>query len=200
MLRFYDPQEGTILYNNQDIRNYNVQSYRKSFSTIFQNFQIYATTLLENITMSKEYGEAEQRRAFKCLKSVNLDIEYSRLLDNITREFDKKGLEFSGGQKQKIAIARSIYSDADFVIMDEASAALDPISETELNQLMLNSLTDKTIVVITHRLATVKYVDKIYFLEDGNIIESGTHDELIELKGKYAKMYQTQARQYSNED
>ncbi len=200
ILRFYDPQEGHVLYNGQDIRLYDVRNYRKGFSTIFQNFQIYATSLMENITMSKGYQETEQRRAYDCLKKANLDIEYSRLADNVTREFDKNGLEFSGGQKQKIAIARSIYSDADFIIMDEASAALDPISESEINQLMLDTMSDKTILIITHRLTTVKYVDKIYFLENGSIVECGTHKELVKLKGKYAEMFQTQAAQYSKED
>ena len=126
-----------------------------------------------------------------------MDMQYENLNCNITKEFDKEGLEFSGGQKQKIAIARAIYSDGDFVIMDEASSALDPIAENEINQLILNTMQDKTILIITHRLSTVKHVDRIYFMENGQIVEKGTHDELLDLNGKYAEMYSIQAKQYN---
>ena len=106
--------------------------------------------------------------------------------------------QFSGGQRQKVAIARALYTDGDFVIMDEASSALDPIAENEINQLIINTMKNKTILIITHRLSTVKHVDKIYFMENGQIVESGTHDELMDLKGKYAEMYSVQAKQYSH--
>ena len=97
-----------------------------------------------------------------------------------------------------MAIARALYTDGDFVIMDEASSALDPIAENEINQLIINTMKNKTILIITHRLSTVKHVDKINFMENGQIVESGTHDELMDLKGKYAEMYSVQAKQYSH--
>ena len=198
LLRFYDSQAGTVFYNGQNIKELSVRQYRKKFSTIFQNFQIYASTLLENIVMNISASEEEKAKAFACLKKTNLAVGQEDLMRSITKEFDKKGLEFSGGQRQKVAIARALYADGDFVIMDEASSALDPIAENEINQLILNTMKNKTIVIITHRLSTVKHVDKIYFMENGQIVESGTHEELMGLKGKYAEMYSVQARQYSH--
>lgn len=198
LLRFYDSQEGAIFYNGQNIKEFYVRKYRKKFSTIFQNFQIYATTLLENIVMNISASEEEKAKAFACLKKTNLDVRQEDMMKSITKEFDEKGLEFSGGQRQKVAIARALYTDGDFVIMDEASSALDPIAENEINQLIINTMKNKTILIITHRLSTVKHVDKIYFMENGQIVESGTHDELMDLKGKYAEMYSVQAKQYSH--
>lgn len=198
LLRFYDSQEGAIFYNGQNIKEFYVRKYRKKFSTIFQNFQIYATTLLENIVMNISASEEEKVKAFACLKKTNLDVQQEDMMKSITKEFDEKGLEFSGGQRQKVAIARALYTDGDFVIMDEASSALDPIAENEINQLIINTMKNKTILIITHRLSTVKHVDKIYFMENGQIVESGTHDELMDLKGKYAEMYSVQAKQYSH--
>ena len=198
LLRFYDSQEGAIFYNGQNIKEFYVRKYRKKFSTIFQNFQIYATTLLENIVMNISASEEEKAKAFACLKKTNLDVQQEDMMKSITKEFDEKGLEFSGGQRQKVAIARALYTDGDFVIMDEASSALDPIAENEINQLIINTMKNKTILIITHRLSTVKHVDKIYFMENGQIVESGTHDELMDLKGKYAEMYSVQAKQYSH--
>lgn len=198
LLRFYDSQAGTIFYNGQNIKEFYVRHYRKKFSTIFQNFQIYATTLLENIVMDVSASEEEKAKAFACLKKTNLDVRQEDMMKSITKEFDEKGLEFSGGQRQKVAIARALYTDGDFVIMDEASSALDPIAENEINQLIINTMKNKTILIITHRLSTVKHVDKIYFMENGQIVESGTHDELMDLKGKYAEMYLVQAKQYSH--
>lgn len=198
LLRFYDAQEGAIFYNGQNIKEFYVRKYRKKFSTIFQNFQIYATTLLENIVMNISASEEEKAKAFACLKKTNLDVRQEDMMKSITKEFDEKGLEFSGGQRQKVAIARALYTDGDFVIMDEASSALDPIAENEINQLIINTMKNKTILIITHRLSTVKHVDKIYFMENGQIVESGTHDELMDLKGKYAEMYSVQAKQYSH--
>lgn len=198
LLRFYDSQAGAIFYNGQNIKGFSARQYRKKFSTIFQNFQIYAATLLENIVMNIGTSEEEKAKALACLKRTKLDVGQEDLLKSITKEFDEKGLEFSGGQRQKVAIARALYTDGDFVIMDEASSALDPIAENEINQLILNTMINKTILIITHRLSTVKHVDKIYFMENGEIVESGTHEELMGLNGKYAEMYSVQARQYSH--
>ena len=196
LMRFYDPQNGVISYNNQDIRTLPVKSYREQFSTIFQDPNLYAVSLIENITMDQINSE-DEIKAKRCLCKVNLN-EYDKCLyKNVTKEFDNNGLEFSGGQRQKISIARAIFNNRDIVIMDEASSALDPISENEINNLMLKELSDKTILIITHRLTTVKNVDKIYFLENGEIIEAGSHEELMGLKGKYSEMYTLQAKNYA---
>ena len=196
ILRFYDPQQGKILYNHNDMKKYNVHELRSHFSTIFQDFQLYATKLSENVIMNVEEDESQVQRAYECLKNVNLAVERENLSNTITKEFDENGLEFSGGQKQKIAIARALFADSDFIIMDEASSALDPIAEREINELIVNSLSDKTLMIITHRLTTVKHVDKIIFMDNGRIAESGSHSELMKLGGKYFELYKTQAEQY----
>ena len=195
-LRFYDPQKGTILYNDNRVSEYNIHDFRSHFSTIFQDFQLYATTLAENIIMNTCENDIQLEKVHECLKKVNLNIEHNKLNCNITKEFDDDGLEFSGGQKQKIAIARAIYQNADLIIMDEASSALDPIAESEINELIINSMSNKTLMIITHRLTTVKHVDKIIFMENGEILESGSHSELMQLGGKYYELYKTQAKQY----
>lgn len=196
ILRFYDPQQGKILYNHNDMKKYNVHELRSHFSTIFQDFQLYATKLSENVIMNVEEDESQVQRAYEFLKNVNLAVERENLSNTITKEFDENGLEFSGGQKQKIAIARALFADSDFIIMDEASSALDPIAEREINELIVNSLSDKTLMIITHRLTTVKHVDKIIFMDNGRIAESGSHSELMKLGGKYFELYKTQAEQY----
>ena len=196
ILRFYDPQQGKILYNHNDMKKYNVHELRSHFSTIFQDFQLYATKLSENVIMNVEEDESQVQRAYECLENVNLAVERKNLSNTITKEFDENGLEFSGGQKQKIAIARALFANSDFIIMDEASSALDPIAEREINELIVNSLSDKTLMIITHRLTTVKHVDKIIFMDNGRIAESGSHSELMKLGGKYFELYKTQAEQY----
>lgn len=196
MLHFYNPTGGAIYYNGEDINSFCTEEYREHFGTIFQDFQIYAFSLLENIKM-RECMENENLDEVKALFEKVGFLEYSdRLSKNVTKEFDKDGLEFSGGQKQKIAIIRALLQGGELVIMDEASSALDPISEREINQLLFDNFKEKTMIVIAHRLSTIRNVDCIYYLEDGEIVESGTHEELIQMNGKYAVMYNAQAEQY----
>jgi ATP-binding cassette subfamily B protein len=115
----------------------------------------------------------------------------------ITKEFDNEGVLLSGGESQSLAITRALYKDSPVMILDEPSSALDPIAEYNLNHTMLNLCGDKTVIVISHRLSTTKMADKIYMLEDGQIIEQGTHDELMQLNGKYAEMFRLQAEKYN---
>lgn len=198
LMRLYDPQDGTITYNGKNIKNLSVKNYRKKFSTIFQDSQIFAVNLIENIIMkcSNNIHADEESKVRDCLERANIRLDQEQLYKNVTKEYDNSGLEFSGGQKQKIAIARALYSDGEIIIMDEASAALDPISENEINNLILREASNKTILIITHRLTTVNHVDKIYYMENGTIVEEGTHEELIALKGRYARMYHAQAHNY----
>lgn len=195
VMRFYDPTEGTILLNGVDIREYNVREYRKRFSTIFQDYQIFAVKLIENVLMRKTRTE-EEKMAAECLEKGRLG-EYSKDLQrNVTKEFDKEGIVFSGGQTQRLAIARAIARDGEMVIMDEASSALDPIAEAEVNQTITGQMKEKGFIVISHRLSTIQNMDTIYFLKDGSIAESGSHKELLELDGGYAEMYNIQAEKY----
>lgn len=197
LMRYYDVTKGGIFYNGTDIRKYTTSDYRNHFSTIFQDFQIYAIKLEENIRMGSP--AADREKMLRALTDSGLEYLCGDLSLPMTREFDQNGLELSGGQCQKLAIARALYRNADIVIMDEASSALDPISEAEINRLILEKLHNTSMIIISHRLSTIRHVDKICFVEQGRILETGTHDELMERNGKYAEMYRVQAEQYAAE-
>lgn len=202
ILHFYNPKSGSIIYNGTDLRQLTTKEYRKKFGVIFQDFQIYAMSLLDNIIMEKidsEKHEHYKKLGKKCLEISKLEEYKDKLEKMMTKEFDNEGLELSGGQKQKVAIARAFAKEHDLIIMDEASSSLDPISEKEINEAILNEGKEKTMIIISHRLATIRYVDRIYFFDHGKIIEQGTHDELISLNGKYADMYEAQAENYRNQ-
>lgn len=195
IMHYYDVQDGTISYNGVDIRDYATSDYRKKFATIFQDFQIYAIRLEENVAM--ESIDEDQRPAVRtALEKSQLSHMTDQLSSNMTKEFDENGINLSGGQMQKVAIARALYRNSDIVIMDEASSALDPISEAEINQTIMEQFSDKSMIIISHRLSTIKHVDTIYFMEGGQITERGSHEELMKLNGGYAHMYTVQAEQY----
>ena len=195
MLHFYKLDEGKILYNGVDIEEYDVKAYRQRFGIIFQDFQVYALKLLENITM-QDVREVDRNQILSLLEKVGLDVTKKQLDMTVTKEFDNHGLEFSGGERQKIAILRGLFRQGDVMIMDEASSALDPISERRINDLLFEQSAGQTMIVIAHRLATIRDVDVIYYLENGTIAEQGSHDELMQLNGKYAQLYRAQAEKY----
>lgn len=195
ILRLYDPTEGTVSMNDKDIKEYTTKLYRDKFTTIFQDYQIYALKLIENIFM-RRVKEEEAMEAAGYMQDSNLFGFEDKLWNNITKEFDKDGIVFSGGQSQKVAIARSFAKNGEIIIMDEPSSSLDPIAENEINHTVLEKSRDKSIIVISHRLSSIQHMDKIYFMENGEITESGTHKELINSNGKYAEMYNVQAEKY----
>lgn len=195
LLNFYNPTSGLLEYNGKDIRVFTTSEYRKIFSTIFQDFQLYALSLIENIIMRPVY-KTDYVNAEKCLRKSNMSKYCDDLYTEVTKEFDENGLIFSGGQNQKIAIARAISQNGQCLIMDEASSALDPIAENEINNTILEKNNGNTVIIISHRLSSITYVDKIYYMEDGMIIEQGTHQQLMRMDGKYAYMYKAQADRY----
>lgn len=196
LLRLYDVKDGSIKIGGRDIREETVSSHRDRFAAVFQDFQIFSASVGENVALSKEYDE---ERVWKALKAVGFDKELPDGLETILlREFDEEGLMLSGGEQQKIAIARAFYKDCPYVILDEPSANLDPVSEYELNHAMMTEATDKTVIFISHRLSTTRHADRIFMMEKGKIIESGSHDELINSNGKYAEMFNLQAEKYVN--
>ncbi len=197
LMRLYDPSSGSISLDGADVRTIDLDSYRGVFQTVFQDYQLFAATVAQNITMDElQPNEAKLQSSLEKSGFAKKLSQLTKGLDTqVTREFDEDGALFSGGEAQSLAIARALYKDSSILILDEPSSALDPLAEYNLNKTML-SLTDKTVIIISHRLSTTKMVDKIYMFEQGSIIESGSHDELIALGGKYAEMYNLQAGKY----
>lgn len=200
MIRLFDSTGGQLSLNDQPIGKYNVRSVRSKIIYLSQDFKTYGFTIAENILMHPVSGEEDVKLVDAALKLVGLYEKVSGFQNGInsfvTREFDNEGVYFSGGELQKLALARIYAGDYDFVILDEATSALDPISEDEILRMIFDIFHDKTIVMISHRLATIHYVNHVYFMEQGEIKEEGTHKQLMELQGQYAKFYMTQADKY----
>lgn len=199
LLRLYDPTSGTIFYNGRDIREYNLKAYRELFATTFQDFQMFGMTIKENVLMGRHY-EKEEELVIEALKKAGVYEKVSSLEKGIdtmmTKEFDEDGAVLSGGESQKIAVARTFVKDAPMKIFDEPSSALDPIAEYELFQNIMKEGSDHTMLFISHRLSSVKNCDKVFMLEKGHLIEEGTHSELMAANGSYAQMYKKQAMNY----
>ncbi len=201
LMRLYDVSEGEITLDGVNIKEFETEKYRKEFGAAFQDFQIFAATLGENVAMNFNFAEDEDK-IIDALKHSGFE---DKLLDlplgikiPLTKEFYKEGTNLSGGESQKVAISRVFYKPCRYAILDEPSSALDPISEYNLNQNMITIAENKTVIFISHRLSTTCMADKIYMLEKGEIIEQGSHKELIELNGKYAEMFNKQAEKYRN--
>lgn len=203
LLRLYDPDRGKIWYHGKNIKDYEVMAYRRSIGSVFQDFKIYAATLKENVLMDVEDGSRrESYLVEQALYDAHFTLEDNRLSYQIetplTTEFEKDGINLSGGEAQKVAIARTMYRKQNLIIMDEPSSALDPSAEYRLNQELNEIAKDKTVIFISHRLSTVRDADCIYMMEKGRIVESGTHEELLSQGGKYAAMWKIQAGLYAD--
>lgn len=203
LLRLYETRDGEILFNGININEYSLDKYRKVFSTIFQDFCLYAFNIGENIT-TQGTCDKDKPDIFLALQKSDMLERVKQLPKGIetsvTKEFDEDGFSPSGGESQKLAIARAIYRNSEVFIMDEPSSALDPLAEAKINELMMNSSQDKTVVLISHRLSSTMKADRILLLNQGRITESGTHAELMELKGLYADMFTKQAENYHMEE
>ena len=200
LLRLYDVRQGRICMNGQDIREYDKKSYRSSFATVFQDYKIFASDIADKVKMAVAH-ERDRKKIEQALEQSGFAERLKTLPKGIntplTREFEETGVNLSGGEAQKVAIARTFYQYCPIIILDEPSSALDPISEYQLNQAMLEAARDKTVIFISHRLSSTVMADRIYMLEQGRIIEQGSHRELMGLNGKYAQMFRMQAEKYS---
>ena len=200
LMRLYDATEGEILCNGRDVREYDLDEYRASIGAVFQDYRIFAASIAENV-MNGAYDEEKDRETvLSALEAAGFSEKLATLEDGIhtqlTREFDPKGTNLSGGEQQKIAIARVFARPCELIIMDEPSSALDPIAEYELNRSILEFARDRTVIFISHRLSTTKMADRIYMFDSGRLVETGSHDELMAKHGKYAEMFELQAEKY----
>ena len=202
LLRLYDPTEGEIRLNGIDIRQYNLRAYRNLFSTVFQDFAILAMTLMENVMMRESDDPAAVALCREALERSGLWEKIEGLENNLhsmmTREFDDKGVVLSGGENQKLAIARAVAKDAAATILDEPSSALDPIAEYEMYE-RLTALYEKKnnlVVLISHRLSCALLADCVVLLDEGRVAEEGAHHALMAREGKYAALFNLQAQSY----
>lgn len=197
LLRLYKLSEGEILINNININEYSEEQYNNLFSVVFQDFKLFAFTMKENISFSLQYDED---KAMKIIETVGLDEKIKRLSKGfdsyIFRIFDEEGIELSGGEAQKFAIARAIYREAPICILDEPTAALDPISEYEIFKIFDKLVENRTALYISHRLSSTRACDNIVVFKDGTIVQYGNHESLIKQGGIYADMYNKQSQYY----
>lgn len=201
LMRMIDPTEGEILFNGINIKNLKIDKYRKLFSTVFQDFKLFAFTIKENVSaLSSERCEDIDKKVNKALYSIGLGEKINSLPKGIytyiEQIYDKEGILLSGGESQRIAIARALYKDSPIFILDEPTAALDPRVEYEIYSKFEEFTQNKTILYITHRLASTKFCNKIVVLKKGEVIELGTHNELMKMNGYYSELFNMQAQYY----
>lgn len=200
IMRLYDVSEGEILYNGYNIKEYDLDLLRKKIGAVFQDYRIFAATVAENV-LADLYTDDKEELVVRSLESSTFGDRLKTLEKGIhtqlTREFYQDGTDLSGGEAQKVAIARVFAHDNELIIMDEPSSALDPMAEYELNKSISENAKGKTAIFISHRLSTTRHSDRIFMFEGGVLTESGSHEELMRNNKNYAKMFNIQAEKYS---
>lgn len=200
LCRLYDPTEGEILLNGIDIRKYDYLQYISIFSIVFQDFKLLSYSLGQNIAAAVEYDD---RKARDCLDKVGFGERLEKMTKGLNtclyKDFEEDGVEISGGEAQKIALARALYKDAPFIILDEPTAALDPVAEFEVYSKMNEIVGEKTAVFISHRLSSCRFCNDIVVFCEGELIQHGSHDELVsDMEGKYYELWNAQAQYYTD--
>ncbi len=202
IMGLYPVTEGKILVNGKDINEIDGDAYRKRFGTVFQDLQVFAMPLVENVLMRRPDGQEDYEKAEKALTDAQFDVKHPGLvkgLDTIvSREFDETGFIPSGGQAQKIAIARVFAQKPDMVILDEPSSALDPLAEYNMYNNMMRLSEGRGVIFISHRLSSARMADQIFMMKNGSVVEHGTHEELMENKKHYHEMFMLQAENYQD--
>lgn len=195
--RLYDPIEGQILLNGIDIREYDYQAYQDLFSAVFQDFTLFAFSLKENVAAGDTFDEPKFESSLQKAGMLEWVKKAKRGAESIVyKYFDEDGIEFSGGEAQKIAISRAYYKDSKVIILDEPTAALDPFSEDEIYRRFNELIGDKTAIYISHRMSSCKFCERILVLDQGEIVECGSHAELMKNNGKYAELFNVQQQYY----
>ena len=199
LCRLYDPTEGEILLNGVNIQKYDYDEYMSVFSVVFQDFTLFSFKLGEVVASSKQFDPV---RVAECLRKANFGDRLKTLPEGVDtylyKAYDQSGIEISGGEAQKIALARALYKDSPFILLDEPTAALDPVSEYEVYSNFNAIAGDKTTVYISHRLASCRFCDQILVFDQGSIVQKGSHEQLLaDRAGKYLELWQAQAQYYT---
>lgn len=201
LLRFYDPTEGEILLNGRNIKEFNLQKYRALFATAFQDNRMFSMSVADNVTLGEDIAAEEREKIVN--ESLQLSGVYEKVMSlpkgintTLTREFDDEGAVLSGGEFQKIVVSRAFARRCPIKVFDEPSSALDPIAEYKLFDNILKACKENMLLFISHRLSSVQNADHVFLLENGQVLEEGTHRELMDKQGLYADMYQKQAENY----
>ncbi|MDO4318377.1 MAG: ABC transporter ATP-binding protein [Lachnospiraceae bacterium] len=202
LLRLYEPTEGRILLNGTDVRTYEKRDYYRLFAPLFQEVELFAFPLSENISMDTPEA-TDCRRVEQCLRDAGFADKLKELKDGVMTQvlkvIDDEGVDFSGGERQKLALARALYKDAPVVVLDEPTAALDALAEYRLYQEFDRLIGGKSAVYISHRLSSTRFCDHVAMFQSGKMVEYGTHDELLKKNGAYAEMFRIQAQYYQEE-
>lgn len=200
LCRLYDPTEGEILLNGIDIRKYDYEEYIRLFSIVFQDYKIFSFSVAENVAAGYAF---DREKVIKSLRDAGIYERVQEMKNGIDsrllkdqQDGDEEGIEISGGEKQKIALARALYRDAPMVILDEPTSALDPIAEQDIYTRFNDMVADKTAVFISHRMSSCRFCDEIAVFDEGQIVQNGTHAELVAQEGVYRRMWEAQAQYY----
>ncbi len=198
LCRLYEPTEGEILLNGRDIREYDIDEYRRLLGVVFQDFKLFSFTLGQNVSGRMSYDRA---RAGDCLVRSGFGSRLSKMPDGLDtylyRDFDAEGVEISGGEAQKIALARALYKETPLIVLDEPTAALDPIAEAEIYAKFHEIVGDKTAIFISHRLSSCQFCNRILVFSDKKLVQQGSHSQLCCVDGCYAELWNAQAQYYA---
>ena len=197
MCRLYDVTEGEILINGVNIKDYTEESINRLYSVVFQDFQMFSLPVSDNISADKKY---DRERMLDCLEQANIKDRILNMPNKensyLYKDIDKTGVEISGGEAQKLALARALYKNSPVVILDEPTAALDPVAENEIYNRFNSFVENKTAIYISHRLSSCVFCSRIAVFDNARLAETGTHSQLLENKGKYSELWNAQAQYY----
>lgn len=198
LMGFLQPDGGDVLLGDVDIRKYNKEHYYRLFSAVFQNSSVLAGSIMCNVSQS--YDESDVERVKACMEKAGLAEKVARLPDGfdtlLGKDVYEDAVELSGGEFQKLMIARALYKEAPFLVLDEPTASLDALAEKNIYEQYLEAARDRTTIFISHRLASTQFCDRIYLMREGSIVEQGTHEELMDKRGEYYKMFSLQSKYY----